>query len=139
MEITPAIFIPDDELHFTFARSGGPGGQNVNKVSSKAILRWDLAANTTLPPDVKDRLRAQQRRRLTTEGEIVIHSQRYRDQGRNIEDCREKLREMIQQALFRPRSRKATKPSRGARERRLADKRQHSQRKARRRSPRGEE
>jgi ribosome-associated protein len=135
MEITPTIVIPDEELRFTFARSGGPGGQNVNKVASKAVLRWDLAGNTTLPADVKDRLRAQQRRRITSTGEMVIHGQRYRDQGRNVEDCIERLHEMVRQALDRPRPRKATRPSRGARERRLADKRQHAQRKARRRRP----
>src|SRR5947208_7866528 len=95
MEITDAIQVPDDELHFTFARSGGPGGQNVNKVASKAVLRWNLSANTTLPPDVRERLRARHANRITAEGELVLHGQRYRDQARNVEDCRTKLREMI--------------------------------------------
>src|SRR5580704_3054635 len=98
MDINGAIQIPEDELQFSFARSGGPGGQNVNKVSSKAILHWDLQANTTVPAEVKDRLRRHHAKRLTTEGQFVIQSQRYRDQPKNIEDCREKLRELIVQA-----------------------------------------
>jgi ribosome-associated protein len=135
MEITETIMIPDDELRFTFARSGGPGGQNVNKVASKAILHWALGANTTLPTEVKDRLRRHHGKRLTTEGLLVIHGQRFRDQARNIEDCRDRLREMILQALVAPRTRKATRPSRGSKLRRLEAKRRQSQRKASRRSP----
>jgi ribosome-associated protein len=133
MEITDAIHVPDEELIFSYARSGGPGGQNVNKVASKAVLHWDLAANTTLPPDVRARLRARHANRITAEGQLVLQSQRHRDQGRNVEDCRAKLREMILQALHPPRPRKATRPSRGSKERRLAAKRQQSQRKALRR------
>jgi ribosome-associated protein len=139
MEITDAIQVPDDELHFTFARSGGPGGQNVNKVASKAVLRWDLAANSTLPADVKDRLRGQQRRRLTAEGELIIQGQRFRDQERNKQDCLDRLRDMIRTALHRPRPRKATRPSRASRERRLEAKRQQARRKAHRRKPSPEE
>jgi ribosome-associated protein len=139
MEITAAIAIPDEELHFTFARSGGPGGQNVNKVASKAVLRWDLGANTSLPAEVRDRLRGQQRRRITTEGELVLHGQRFRDQAKNVEDCRERLRAMILQALEAPRPRKATRPSRGSRERRLAAKKQQAARKSQRRPPRAED
>jgi ribosome-associated protein len=118
-EITPALHIPDGELSWSFARSGGPGGQNVNKVASKAVLRWDLAANTSIPDDVKQRLRAQQKRRITTEGEMVISSDRFRDQEKNRQDCLEKLREALIQALHRPKPRKATKPTKGSRERRL--------------------
>src|SRR5438105_2606485 len=130
MEITGAVHIPDDELTFTFARSGGPGGQNVNKVESKAILRWNLSANTSLPSDVKERLRTQQAGRLTTEGELIIQGQRFRDQQRNVEDCRERLRAMVLQALHAPKPRRRTKPSRGSKQRRLAAKKQQSQRKA---------
>ena len=139
MEITDAVQIPDGELTFTFARSGGPGGQNVNKVASKAILHWNLAANTSLPSDVRERLRARQRRRITTEGELVIQGQRFRDQAKNIEDCRVRLRDMILDALAAPKRRKPTKPSRGSKERRIAAKRQQAQRKAGRRKPAAEE
>ena len=135
MEITDAIQIPDDELHFSFARSGGPGGQNVNKVSSKAILHWDMAANTSLPAEVRDRLRRHYGKRLTTEGQLVLQGQRFRDQAKNIEDCRDKLRQMILQALNPPRPRKATRPTRGSHRRRLAAKRRQSERKAARRQP----
>ena|SRR5207248_1953921 len=139
MEITDAIQIPDDELHFTFARSGGPGGQNVNKVASKAILHWDLAANATLPPDVKDRLRRHNARRVTTEGVLVLHGQRFRDQPKNIADCRERLRDMILQALAVPKVRRPTRPSRGSKLRRLDAKRRQAERKAARRTPSGGE
>jgi ribosome-associated protein len=139
MEITDSIQVPDGELIFTFARSGGPGGQNVNKVASKAILHWDLAANVSLPSHVRERLRARQRRRVTNEGELVIQGQRFRDQARNIEDCRDRLREMILDALAAPKPRRPTKPSRGSRERRIAAKKQQAQRKAGRRKPTGEE
>jgi ribosome-associated protein len=139
MEITDALAIPDDELTWTFARSGGPGGQNVNKVASKAVLRWDLAANTSLPAHVRDRLRSAQRRRVTSAGELVIQGQRFRDQGRNVEDCRERLRQMVLEVLRPPKPRKPTKPSRASKQRRLTAKRQQSQRKAGRRAPSAEE
>ena len=133
MEITPAIAIPDDELRFTFARSGGPGGQNVNKVSSKAILHWHVASNTTLPADVKERLIRHHANRLTTEGVLVIQGQRFRDQAKNVADCRDRLRQMVLGVLAVPKVRRPTKPSRGSKRRRLGAKRHESARKAARR------
>jgi ribosome-associated protein len=135
MHITHALEIPERELAWSFARSGGPGGQNVNKVASKAVLRWDLSANTSLPADLKERLQARQRRRLTNEGWLVVTSERFRDQLRNIEDCRAKVREMVLEVLHPPKRRKATLPSRGAKERRLTAKKRQGQRKALRRKP----
>lgn len=131
--INERVTIPEDELRFTFARSGGPGGQNVNKVSSKAVLRWSLDANTTLPVEAKARLRGLERRRITTEGELVITAQNYRDQERNKQECLDRLREMVVRALVVPKARRATRPTRGSKERRLGEKKRRSETKARRR------
>ena len=139
LEINEQINIPDAELSWSFVRSGGPGGQNVNKVASKAVLRWSLQTNTSLPDEVKRRLCGQQRRRITTEGEMVLSSQRYRDQERNRADCLLKLEEMIRVALVEPIVRKATKPSRGAKRRRVADKRRQSEKKRNRKGAMGDE
>jgi ribosome-associated protein len=134
LDINDRIRIPDEEFSWSFARSGGPGGQNVNKVASKAVLRWNVTASLSLPADVKARLEQQQRNRITTEGDLLVSSERYRDQERNREDCLEKLRQMVLQASRPPKVRKKTKPSRGAKERRLAAKRRRSATKAIRRS-----
>src|SRR5262249_37901917 len=93
MEINDRLRIPDEEFAWSFVRAGGPGGQNVNKVASKGVLRWDLAASPSVPEDVKSRLRTLLRRRITGEGELVLCSQRHRDQQRNRQDCLDKLHE----------------------------------------------
>jgi ribosome-associated protein len=136
LEVNDRIRIPDGEFRWTFVRSGGPGGQNVNKVASKAVLRWDIANSPSLPDDVKARFRVQQHRRITGEGELVVSSQRYRDQDRNRQDCLDKLREWVLQATTVPKPRKKTRPSRGSKERRLAAKRHRSTRKEDRKVPR---
>ncbi|MFO0807286.1 MAG: alternative ribosome rescue aminoacyl-tRNA hydrolase ArfB [Gemmataceae bacterium] len=128
-----AIAIPDAEFEWSYARSGGPGGQNVNKVASKAILRWALDASPSLPDAVKTRLRTLQRNRITTEGDLIVTSELTRDQERNREDCLIKLATMIRAALIVPKPRKATKPSKGSKQRRLAAKKHHSARKSSRR------
>src|SRR5712692_9500030 len=126
LEINNRLRIPLDEFEWMFVRSGGPGGQNVNKVASKAVLRWNLAASSSLPDPVKARFRSQQRNRITADGDLIVTSQRYRDQERNKEDCLEKLRHMILQATLIPKPRKPSKPGRAARERRLQVKRHRS-------------
>src|SRR5436305_1450746 len=134
-EVNERFGIPEEEFVWSFARSGGPGGQNVNKVASKAVLHWDVAANATVPAEVKARLCALQRRRVTNEGVLVLTSQRFRDQDKNRTDCLEKLREMLVEAAFVPKARKATRPSRGSKERRLKAKQHRAATKAGRRGP----
>jgi ribosome-associated protein len=131
--VSPRIRIPLRELQFTFARSSGPGGQNVNKVNTKALLRWSVVASPSLPEDVRRRLLAKHRQRVTAQGDLLVSSQRFRDAGRNVADCLEKLRIMILQAASPPKPRRATKPTRASRERRLDRKRRQSQTKRRRR------
>lgn len=136
--VNEQISIPRDEFRIDFARSGGPGGQNVNKVESKAILRWDPSASPSLPADVRDRLLASLAGRLTGEGALVVTSQRTRDQGRNLEDCLEKVRRLVLAAAAPPKVRRATRPTRAARLRRAADKAHRSAIKRQRRDPIGE-
>jgi ribosome-associated protein len=138
LHVNEHIRIPDEELTFSYVRASGPGGQNVNKVASKAVLRWPVAASSALPEDVRARFLAQQRNRMTVEGDFVLMSQRFRDQERNREDCLEKLRSMLLLAAEPPRPRKKTKPSRGSKERRLANKRHRSDTKSSRRGPSAE-
>jgi ribosome-associated protein len=133
LEVNDRIEIPESEFQWSFVRSGGPGGQNVNKVASKAVLHWDLDASPSLPQVVKTRLANLNRRRVTTEGVLVLTSQRYRDQDRNRQDCLDKLRELILEAATLPKPRKPTKPTRGSQERRLQAKKRQSERKVRRR------
>jgi ribosome-associated protein len=132
------IRIPSSEFRFTFARSAGPGGQNVNKVNTKVTLHWTVESSSSLPEDVRDRLRSKYGRRINKNGELVIYSQRYRDQGRNTEDCLNKLREMLLDVAIAPKKRKATRPSRASKERRLRDKKARSQTKESRRRPQTE-
>ncbi len=134
--ISPTVNIPDSELNFSFARSGGPGGQNVNKVNSKAILRWSVVTTTSLPPGVHMRFLTKFGNRLTADGELVIASQRYRDQSSNMEDCLEKLREMVAAVWNPPVKRRPTKPSKGAKLRRAKAKSEQSSKKQQRRAPR---
>lgn len=127
--------IPEDELSWSYARSGGPGGQNVNKVSSKAILTWDLANSPSVPPRIKDRLARLFPRYVAAEGRVVISSQEHRDQERNRQACRDKLTAILTEAAHEPKPRRATRPSRGSKLRRLAAKKQRSDVKSNRRRP----
>ena len=138
LAINERIQVSEAEFRWSFVRSGGPGGQNVNQVASKAVLRWAMRHSPSLPPEVKARIEAQQPGRVTTEGELVLTSQRYRDQDRNRQDCLEKLRAIVLQATEVPKVRKKKKPTRASKERRLAQKRHRSGTKSARRAPTGE-
>jgi ribosome-associated protein len=127
LPITANLVIPDAELRLSFARSSGPGGQNVNKVSSKAILHFDLLNSPSVPPDVKQRFQNTYSSRLTTGGEVVIHSEEFRDQPKNIQACYDKLRQMILAVLHPPKKRRPTKPTRGSKQRRLNEKKSRSE------------
>lgn len=139
LTVTADLRIPLREFDFTFARSSGPGGQNVNKVNSKALLRWSVVRSPSLPESVRRRLLTKQQRRITAEGELLISSQRFRDAGRNAADCLEKLRAIIAEVAQPVRPRKATRPTRSSVRRRIEGKRQHSQMKRQRAGPRSDD
>jgi ribosome-associated protein len=131
--VTPRLTIPATELSLAFARSGGPGGQNVNKVSSKVELRWNPTTSSALTHDDRAWLLRNLSSRLTTEGELIITSTLTRDQLQNREDALSKLTVIVRSALFRPKPRKATRPTRASKRRRVNDKRHRAQIKANRR------
>jgi ribosome-associated protein len=129
LRVSAHLAIPRREIRFSFVRSSGPGGQNVNKVASKAVLRWLPGASPSLPEPVRVRFLAQCARRINDRGELVLSSQRYRDQGRNIDDCLAKLRSLIAAASIVPKKRKKTRVPKRASEARLKQKRAISDRK----------
>ncbi len=128
--------VPLREFRFTFTRSSGPGGQNVNKSNTKAILRWSVGTSPSLPEPARRRFLERFKRRINSEGVVTITSQRFRDQGRNVADCLEKLRALLEEAARVDPPRRPTRPTRAARARRRAVKRQISDKKRLRRGPR---
>lgn len=139
IEITPTLSLPDDSISLRFIRAGGPGGQNVNKVASAVQLRFDPSLCTQLWPSALARLRRLAGRRMTDEGIIVISAQRFRTQEANKHDAHERLAEMLREALIEPKVRRATKPTRASKERRLQGKQQRSSIKSQRSRVRGDE
>ncbi len=131
--VNDRLKIPLREFRFSFARSSGPGGQNVNKLNTKALLRWAVIKSPNLPEPVRRRLLSKHRRRVTSEGDLLIGSQRFRDAGRNVADCLEKLRTILAEAAVAPKPRKSTRPTRASVRRRLDQKRKQSQKKRQRR------
>ena len=126
IRITDNIVIEDRELDERFVRASGPGGQNVNKVSTAVELRFDVRASS-LPSDVKIRLITLAGNRMTSGGVLLIDSREHRTQGQNREAARARLVALLQHAARRPRTRRPTKPKRAAKEKRLESKRQRSE------------
>lgn len=124
--VTPGIAIDESELQEAFVRSPGPGGQNVNKVATAVQLRFPVDATSSLPDEVRRRLRGLAGRRLTSDGWLVIEANRFRSQARNREDARLRLIELIRSAARPPKLRKPTRPSAAAKERRLQQKKERS-------------
>jgi ribosome-associated protein len=131
--ITKHLTIPASELAFAFARSGGPGGQNVNKVASKVELRWNPTTSTALRDDDRTYLLSKLGNRLTNDGTLIVTSTLTRDQLKNRDDAESKLVLIVRTALERPKTRRATKPSRASKRRRIEGKRHRAQIKANRR------
>src|SRR5215475_14942809 len=126
IRITPSISIGEGELEEHFIRASGPGGQNVNKLSSAVQLRFDVRRSPSLPEGVRARLEQLAGRRLTRQGVLVINAQRHRTQERNREDARERLFDLIRLAAVAPRARRPTKPTAGVRERRIESKKRRA-------------
>jgi len=129
IEISPTLQLPDEAVEFRYKRSTGPGGQHVNRTDSAVELRFRLESATNLPPPVLERLRRLARRRISREGILIIHAQRFRSQDRNREDAIARLAELLQEAMRPPVPRIATRPTRASRERRLAGKKRLGDRK----------
>jgi ribosome-associated protein len=138
IRVNPRVVVPAVALEVTFVRASGPGGQNVNKVASKVVLRVNLSRTEGLTYDARLRLERLARRR-DRDGRLIVTSQRTRDQARNLADAREKIRELVARSLTGPRPRRPTTPSRAAIERRLAAKRQAAARKRHRHRAGGED
>lgn len=124
--VTPHIVLDESELEFSFVRSSGPGGQNVNKVATAVQLRFDVARSPSLPADVRARLTARAGRKLTRDGVLLLTARRFRTQERNRADAVERLVELIRAAAAPPKRRRKTKPTRASKQRRVEAKRRQS-------------
>jgi len=126
IHVTPQIAIREDEISERFVRASGPGGQNVNKVSTAVQLRFDAGRSPALSGEVRERLRALAGSRMTDDGVLVIDARTHRTQGQNRDEARERLADLVRRALVRPKRRKRTKPGKAAKERRLDTKKRRS-------------
>lgn len=121
--VNRSIRIPECEFVFSYSRSSGPGGQNVNKVNTKVTLRWNVTESPSLPPAVKQRFLRAYSARLTDSGELILNGQKTRSQSSNVLDCLQRLQQLVAAVAVAPKIRRKTKPSRGSKERRLKSKR----------------
>ena len=119
IHVAPGIGICEAELGVSYVRSSGPGGQNVNKTNTKAVVRWNVRSAPFLREDVKARFLARFASRITNAGDVVLTSDRFRDQPRNLDDCLEKLASMLGEVAIAPTKRRPTRPGRAARQRRI--------------------
>lgn len=136
IRVTRRVRVFPHEVALSYARSGGPGGQHVNKTSTKVLLRWNLETTAALTEEQRERVRAKLAHRLTEDGELLVTSEAYRDQSRNVDDAVAKFAAILRDALHVPRPRKATKPTKASKRRRLDAKRRRGDIKRRRRPPR---
>jgi len=134
VEINQHVNIDENELEFSFIRADGPGGQNINKVSTAVQLRFDVMHSTSLPEEVKPQLIKLAGNRVTHNGILIIVAKRYRSQDRNREDALERFRNLVRKAFEKPKKRVKTKPSKAAQEERLKEKKRKSEIKRLRRS-----
>lgn len=134
IQINSQIEIDEEEIQENFIRSSGPGGQKVNKTSNAVQLRFNVIHSTSLPNEVRERLKHIAGNRITSEGELIIEANEYRSQERNRQEARRRLVQLIRQAARRPKARKRTKPTAASQKRRLEEKRRHSEKKRLRRN-----
>jgi ribosome-associated protein len=127
MKITNSISIDESELQIDFVQASGPGGQNVNKVATAVQLRFDVSGSDSLPEDAKARLIKLAGKRMTKERTLIIEAKRYRTQEANREDALARFKALVQKALFKPKKRKRTKPTRASKEKRLKEKKQRGE------------
>ena len=134
LRVNSRLVLPAEELRVSFARSGGPGGQNVNKVASKVVLRFSVRDSRSLGETRRAWLLERLAGRITKEGELVLHASRFRERGRNMEEARERLAAILREGLTRRPPRRPTRPTRASVQRRLEAKRRRSETKRERRS-----
>jgi len=121
IQITPSFSIDESELQFAFVRASGPGGQNVNKVATAVQLRFDVT-HSSLPEEVKERLKHLAGNKITGDGELLIEAKKFRTQEQNREDALNRLTDLLQRAFEKPKARRKTKPTKAAKEKRLKEK-----------------